>query len=91
MLVALGGLLLVGLFADKIGRRTRVPRVTLLILFGIAEGQSGLDLLPDEFRLWYEFPPERARRPRPPARFENPHVNACPLFHSFPSDRGLGP
>ena len=54
-LIALGGLLLVGLLTDEIGRRTRLPRVTLLVLFGIAAGPSGFDLLPVAFQDWYEF------------------------------------
>ena len=55
ILLTLGGLLLVGLVTDEIGRRTRFPRVTLLILFGVAVGPSGLDLLPRAFQDWYEF------------------------------------
>ncbi|MGI9522157.1 MAG: cation:proton antiporter [Hyphomicrobiaceae bacterium] len=55
ILLALGGLLLVGLVADQIGRRTKLPRVTLLLLFGFAAGQSGFDMLPDDFREWYDF------------------------------------
>lgn len=55
ILLALGGLLLVGLVADTLGRRTRIPRVTLLVLFGFAVGQSGLDILPNEFHAWYEL------------------------------------
>ena len=54
-LLALGGLLLAGLVADEIGRRTRLPRVTLLILFGVAAGPSGFDFLPAEVQDWYEF------------------------------------
>ncbi|NNE21887.1 MAG: cation:proton antiporter [Rhizobiales bacterium] len=54
-LIALGGLLLVGLLTDEIGRRTRLPRVTLLVLFGIAAGPSGCDLLPTALEDWYEF------------------------------------
>ena len=53
--LALGALLLVGLLSDTIGRRTPVPRVTLLILFGFAAGQSGLDLIPAIFHSWYDF------------------------------------
>lgn len=53
--LTLGSLLLVGLLADEIGRRTRVPRVTLLILFGVTAGPSGLDLLPAVFQGLYEF------------------------------------
>jgi hypothetical protein len=33
-LLLLGGLFILGLAADEIGRRTRLPRVTLLILLG---------------------------------------------------------
>jgi len=55
LFLALGGLLFVGLVTDEIGRRTRLPRVTLLILFGVAAGPSGLDLLPRAFQDWYEF------------------------------------
>ncbi|MEM8853129.1 MAG: cation:proton antiporter [Pseudomonadota bacterium] len=53
ILIALGMMLLVGLFTDEIGRRTRLPRVTLLILFGIAIGPYGLDLLPVDIDGWY--------------------------------------
>ncbi len=55
ILLALGGLLLCGLVADALGRRTRLPRVTLLIVFGIVAGPSGLDFLPEAFNGWYEF------------------------------------
>ncbi len=46
ILLALGGLLLAGLVADEVGRRTRLPRVTLLIVFGVIAGPSILDLVP---------------------------------------------
>ena len=55
LFLTLGGLLLIGLVADQIGRQTRVPRVTLLILFGFAAGQSGFNVLPDISREWYDF------------------------------------
>nr|WP_319516162.1 cation:proton antiporter [uncultured Cohaesibacter sp.] len=55
LFLSLGGILLVGLMTDELGRRTRLPRVTLLILFGVIIGPSGLDLLPDQFANWYEF------------------------------------
>jgi hypothetical protein len=32
--IALGALLLIGMLADEVGHRTRLPRVTLLILCG---------------------------------------------------------
>jgi len=55
LFMTLGGLLLVGLLTDEVGRRTRMPRVTLLILFGVAAGPSGFDWLPRAFQNWYEF------------------------------------
>ena len=55
LLLALGALLIVGLATDEIGRRTRLPRVTLLILFGLAAGPAGLDLLPTQLQDWYAF------------------------------------
>lgn len=54
-LLALGVLLLIGLVADEIGRRTRLPRVTLLVVFGIVAGPSGMDLMPAAVSDWYEF------------------------------------
>ena len=54
LLLTIGALLLVGLAADAIGRHTPVPRVTLLILFGVAAGPSGFDILPRALSEWYE-------------------------------------
>lgn len=53
--LTLGALFLLGLIADQFGRRTRLPRVTMLLLCGVAVGSSGLDLLPPEATQWYEF------------------------------------
>jgi Kef-type K+ transport system membrane component KefB len=46
ILLTLGVLFLLGLAADLIGRHTPVPRVTLLIVCGLAVGPAGFDLLP---------------------------------------------
>ncbi|MGI3187440.1 cation:proton antiporter [Nioella aestuarii] len=54
-LLTLGVLFLVGLAADELGRRTRLPRVTLLLLAGVLAGRSGFDLVPAEAETWYEF------------------------------------
>ena len=54
LLIALGALFLAGLAADAIGRRTRLPRVTLLLACGIAVGGSGLDLLPQQVQALYD-------------------------------------
>jgi Kef-type K+ transport system membrane component KefB len=53
MLVSLGLIFLAGLFFDAIGRHTRLPRVTLLVLFGFGVGPSGVDLLPDITAAWF--------------------------------------
>lgn len=52
--LTLGALFLAGLAADMVGRRSRVPRVTLLLACGIAAGGSGFDLIPAEAEIWYE-------------------------------------
>jgi len=49
ILLILGVLFLLGLAADLIGRHTPVPRVTLLIISGLAVGPAGFDLLPQVF------------------------------------------
>ncbi len=53
--LSLGGLFLAGLAADTIGRRTRLPRVTLLLCVGLIAGRSGLDLIPHEVEGLFEF------------------------------------
>jgi len=45
LLLTLGGLLLIGLTVDAIGRMTRLPRITILVGFGVLIGPFGLDLL----------------------------------------------
>ena len=52
-LVVLGALFLAGLALDGLGHRTRLPRVTLLIAFGIGIGDSGLDLLAPLGAAWF--------------------------------------
>lgn len=47
ILVTLGALLLAGLALDGLGSFTRLPRVTLLVLFGLLAGPSGLSLIPE--------------------------------------------
>jgi Kef-type K+ transport system membrane component KefB len=51
--IALGGVLLAGFLADAIGRRTALPRVTLLIAVGLLIGPSALDLLPSASDRWF--------------------------------------
>lgn len=54
-LIVLGALFLLGLLTDLLGRRTPLPRVTLLLVFGFAIGPSGLDLLPPAGQRWFPF------------------------------------
>ena len=53
ILITLGLLFLLGLLTDLLGRRTPLPRVTLLLLAGFAIGPSGLDVLPDFQEDWF--------------------------------------
>ena len=53
MLATIGALLLVGLLADAIARRTPLPRVTLLMLVGLLAGPAALDLLPPGADAWF--------------------------------------
>ena len=45
-LIAIGGILLFAIAADVIGKHTFLPRVTLLLLFGVIIGKDVLDLIP---------------------------------------------
>ena len=47
ILLSLGGILLAGLATDAIGRHTPLPRVTLLLIFGVLIGPEYFDLLPE--------------------------------------------
>jgi Kef-type K+ transport system membrane component KefB len=53
VLITIGGLMMLGLATDLIGRHTPIPRVTLLLLFGIAIGPAGLNLLPSDSERWF--------------------------------------
>ncbi len=52
-LLTLGGVMLLGMATDYLGRHTALPRVTLLLLFGVIIGPTALDLLPEFSRLWF--------------------------------------
>ena len=54
-LLTLGVLFLAGLAADEIGRATRLPRVTMLLLLGLLAGGAGFDLLPGAAHAWFEL------------------------------------
>lgn len=59
-LLSLGGILLLGLATDLLGRRTFLPRVTLLLIFGVIIGPGGLDLIPTFFTERFELIAEMA-------------------------------
>ena len=46
LFLSLGFIFLLGLAADQAGRRTRLPRVTLLLFCGLIVGGTGFDLIP---------------------------------------------
>ena len=54
-LITLGILLLLGLATDAIGQRTRLPRVTLLLVFGLVIGPAGLDFLSPNEERWFSI------------------------------------
>jgi Kef-type K+ transport system membrane component KefB len=54
-LIALGGILLLGLVTDTLGRRTHLPRVTLLLIFGVIIGNDLLDIIPAVFSDRFEI------------------------------------
>ena len=53
ILITFGGLFLLGLVADLLGRHTPLPRVTLLLLAGFVIGPSVLDWLPPSTERWF--------------------------------------
>lgn len=55
ILFAIGGILLLGLAADYLGRRTFLPRVTLLLIAGIMVGDSVLGMIPDSVTSRFEL------------------------------------
>ena len=48
-LLTVSGILLLGLLTSTLARRTFLPRVTLLLIFGILIGGDGLDIIPAIF------------------------------------------
>lgn len=55
IILALGGILLLGIMTDVVGRRTALPRVTLLLIFGIVIGDDGLGLVPTSVTSQFEL------------------------------------
>lgn len=53
ILLTLGGLFMLGLLSDLLGKHTAIPRVTLLLLVGIIIGPAVLDVLPVFIYEWF--------------------------------------
>jgi len=53
VLIVIGLLLLLGLLTDATGRLTKLPRVTLLFIFGFLLGPGALNLLPAATQEWF--------------------------------------
>ncbi len=45
-LLTIGGIILLGLITMTLGQKTFLPRVTLLLIFGMIIGKEGLDIIP---------------------------------------------
>ncbi len=60
ILLTLGVVLLLGLATNALGRLTRLPRVTLLLGFGIAIGPEGFNFLPAHSEAWFELAADMA-------------------------------
>jgi Kef-type K+ transport system membrane component KefB len=54
-LITLGALFLLGLLTDAIGRHTRLPRVTLLLILGFIIGPAGLGFLTPDHEKWFSL------------------------------------
>lgn len=54
-LLSIGGILLFGQLISTLGQRTFLPRVTLLLLFGIFIGEESLNLIPQLFQDQFEI------------------------------------
>lgn len=54
VLLTFGSIFLLGLLAELIGNKIRLPRVTILIIFGIIIGPACFNLIPTEITQWYQ-------------------------------------
>ncbi len=54
-LLTLGGILLLGLVTSTLGRRSFLPRVTLLLIFGVIIGKEVIDVVPSAFIKHFEI------------------------------------
>jgi len=54
-LLIIGGILLMALAVDALGQKTKLPRVTLLLIFGIIIGNEGFGLIPESITSKFEL------------------------------------
>lgn len=54
-LIAVGGILLLGLITDALGKKTFLPRVTLLLMFGLIIGDGLLGIIPEVVSAQFEI------------------------------------
>lgn len=54
-LLTIGGILLLGLMTATLGKRSPLPRVTLLLIFGIIIGREVLNIVPELFFEQFEI------------------------------------
>ena len=59
-LLTLGGVLISGLVISAVGQKTHLPRVTLLLIFGVVIGKGGLDVIPIIFSNQFDIISEMA-------------------------------
>ncbi len=55
LLLTIGGILLLGLLTSAVARYTLLPRVTLLLIFGVVIGPELLDIIPEVFSNQFEL------------------------------------
>ena len=54
-LISMGGLLLLALVLETFGRRTRLPRISLLVMLGFLLGPSSLEIIEPTANGGFEF------------------------------------
>jgi AhpD family alkylhydroperoxidase len=52
-LLIIGVILLVGYFAHALCKKTKIPRVTVLLILGIISGPSVLNIIPHQISTWF--------------------------------------
>ena len=52
-LIVVGGLLVAGLAVDAVARKTRLPRISLLVALGVLVGPIGHDLFTEDAGQWF--------------------------------------